>query len=612
MAEKKKNRYGVWFIVILLLVGLAGFGAGGFSSNLRSIGTVGDKDVTVQAYQRTLNNQIRALQAQLGTPLSFQQAQSLGIDRAALDQLIQTRTLDNETSRIGISAGDGQVFERLRAIPQFQGASGFSRENYRLYLQQTGQNESAFETEIRDEISRSILQAAVVSGVPAVQPYADTLLEFIGERRSITWATVTADDLTAPLPGPTEADQLAYYNENPADFTLPEAREISYVWLTPDMLQDDMVVADEAIAQLYQTRSAEFIQPERRLVERLVYVDRDKATEARARLDAGEATFEDLVTERGLELSDVDLGDVDQAALRDAGEAVFSASPGDVVGPFNSTLGPALFRVNAILAAQETTLEEATPELRDELAADAAREVIDGQMDNIIDLLAGGAKLEDIAERTDMVLGQISWTPDTAEGIAAYESFRAAAGTVAQGAFAQVESLEDGGMFALRLDGITPPSLQPFDAVRDDVIAGWRTAAEQRAVMAQAEEISSAILPLTGFDTLGLDPKEELGITRRNFIEGTPSGFNDRVFGMAVGEVAVIDATDRAIIVRLDDISAPDETDPTTVAQRETIASNAATGIAQDLFDAYASALRQQTDININQSTINAVNAQFQ
>lgn len=612
MAQKGNKRYGAWIIVGVILVGLAGFGTGGLSGNIRSIGTVGDKDVSLASYQQTLTQQIRALSAQVGTPLSFQQAQSFGIDQRALSQLILTRTLDNEASQLGISAGDARVFERLQANPAFQGAGGFNRETYRLSLQQTGQSATEFETGIREEIARTLLQGAVVSGVPPVDAYAEALVQYIGEQRDITWTTINADALEAPVPGATEADQQAYYDENPQEFTLPETRDITYVWLIPSMIQDQMVVTDEAIAALYQARIAEFVQPERRLVERLVYVDQALAEAAKGRLNAGEATFEDLVEERGLSLADVDLGDVSQEDLRNAGEAVFAAGPSDVVGPFNSPLGPALFRMNAVLAAQETTLEEATPRLREEMAADDAREFINDSADAIIDLLAGGATMEDLADRTDMTLGTINWTSDLAEGIAAYDAFRREAAAVSEGDFAELYDLADGGIFALRLDGTTEPTLQPLDDVRDAVSTAWQSRARQEAVIATAENIATEIQPLTDFTTLELTPLVEAGLTRRSFVEGTPPAFNDELFEMTVGEVRVIDAFDRAVIVRLDDIAPPDADAEDTIAQREALAANAAAGIAQDIFDAYATSLQERTDVNINQATVNAVNAQFQ
>ncbi len=612
MAKKDKPRYGAWIIVGVILLGLAGFGTGGLSGNIRNIGTVGDKDVTVASYQRALNEQIRALSAQFGQQISFQQAQAFGIDQVALSQVVLLRTLDNEASQLGVSVGDARVFERLQAIPSFQGAGGFNRDTYRLALQQTGQTAEEFETGIREETARTLLQAAVVSGIPAPDAYADALVQYISENRSITWAVVDASDLTAPVPGATPAAQQEYYDANPAEFTLPEARNITYVWLTPNMILDDMVVTDEAVSALYNQRIAEFVQPERRLVERLVYLNQERANDAMARLDAGEITFEDLVAERGLTLADIDLGDVSQEDLRSAGEAVFAADAGDVVGPFNSPLGPALFRMNAVLASQETSLEEAAPALRDELAADAAREYINDSADPIVDLLAGGATMADLAERTDMRLGTIEWTPENTDGIAAYDAFRREAAAIQEGQFAEIYDLADGGIFALTLDGITPPTLQPLDDVRDAVSAAWQDQARQEAVIALAEEIAADILPLTGFETVGLEPTVEEGMTRRTFIEGTPPDFNDQIFAMAIGDVRVVDAEDRALVVRLDNIAAPDLNDESVVAQRDAVAETARAGIAQDIFDAYANALRQQTEQSLNQQTINAVNAQFQ
>ncbi len=183
MAEKTRKRYGAWIIVGVILLGLAGFGTGGLSGTIRTLGTVGEKDVTVASYQRALNDQIRSLSAQFGQQITFQQAQSFGLDQAALNQIILLRTLDNEADKLGISVGDERVFERLQAIPSFQGGSGFNRETYRLALEQSGQTAVEFETGIREETARTLLQGAVVSGVPAPDAYAGALVQYLSENR---------------------------------------------------------------------------------------------------------------------------------------------------------------------------------------------------------------------------------------------------------------------------------------------------------------------------------------------------------------------------------------------------------------------------------------------
>ncbi|MCO4846488.1 MAG: SurA N-terminal domain-containing protein [Yoonia sp.] len=612
MASAKKPRYFLWIIMGLLVVGLLGFGTGGLSGNLRTVGEVGDKPITVIAYQRALNEQLRGFEAQVGTSVSFQQAQQFGLDQAALSQVVTRRTLDNEAAQLGISVGDERVRDEVLRVPAFGGIDGqFDRESYRFALQQSGLTETDFEMGIREEISRTLLQGAVVGGVPLPNAYADVLSQFIGEARKITWAKLTTDALTAPVAGPSDSDLQTYYDANAADFTQPELRNITYAWLTPNMIQDEVAIDETALRALYDERIADFIRPERRLVERLVFVDAESADAALASLSTG-TTFEDLVEARGLDLADVDLGDVAQGDLATAGDAVFAATPGDVVGPINTTLGPALFRMNAVLAAQEQTFEDASSDLREELSAARAARIIEDGIDRMNDLLAGGAAIEDLAEQTDMQLGTIVWFEGGQDDIAAYESFRAAAAAVQTGDFAALTDMEDGGLFALRLDSVTAPALRDFDQVRDEVEAGWRVQAMQAAVLAQAKDTAQGILPLTGFDTLGLEPTVEAGLTRRSFVGGTPPTFLPDVFEMSIGEVRVIDNGTDAIIVRLDGIAAPDADDAATAAEKQLTAETAAGGISQDIFNAYSAAVQNRTDVVINQAAVNAVNATLQ
>lgn len=613
MAKRGKNKVFTWIILGLLFVGLIGFGTGGLNGTIRTIGKAGNKDISVSRYQRAISSQLDAASAQSGTPVSFAQAQQFGIDQAVLAQVVAERSMDNEATTLGLSVGDDRVREEVLRVPAFRGVDGqFDREAYRFALERSGMSEAQFEGSIRDEVARSLLQSAVVGGIPAPQAYADAVTNFIGERRDLTWAVVTKDALTATVAEPTDAQLTAFHADNPDLFTLPEAREISYAWLTPEMIQDQITVDETALRELYDERLAEFVQPERRLVERLVYIDNESAQQAADDAVDMDTGFEDLVAARELELADVDMGDVTLEDLGPAGDAVFAAEIGQIVGPLNTSLGPALFRVNAILAAEKTSFDDAKADLSEELAAARARRLIDDGQDKINDLMAGGARLEDLAEQTDMELGKISWSVGGTDGVAAYDEFREAALTAQQGDFPELINLSDGGIMAIRLEGVTPPAVQPLDEVRAIAADAYMTRATQDAVLAQAREVSVDIRPLSSFDEFGLTATVENGLTRRSFVGGTPPSFLTEVFEMDLGVVRVIDNGIGAIIVRLDGIAPPDEEDPQTGAQRETAANVAAAGIAQDVYEAFAAAVQARTDVELNQAAINAVHAQLQ
>lgn len=613
MAQKSGKRYGIWIIVILLFVGLLGFGTGGLGGNIRTIGTVGDKEIRIQDYQQELTQQMRSFGAQVGTNITFQQAQQFGIDQAVLSQIVATVALENEASELGLSVGDARVRDEVLRIPGFQGLSGsFDREAYRLGLRQSGMSEAQFEAGIRDEMSRTLLQGAVVGGIPAPDVFADTVVSYITERRDITWATVDFSQLSEPMVPATPEELTAFYNDNPDLFTQGEIRNITYAWLTPEMIQDELVIDDAALQTLYDERIAEFVRPERRLVERLVFSDEATAASALATLSVGGSDFDTLVIDRGLNLADVDLGDVNEAELGAAGAAVFAANSGDVVGPFDTNLGPALYRMNAVLSAEETTFDEAKAELGAEIAASRARRIIEDAIEGVNDLLAGGAAIEDLTGRTDMVQGTIAWTPDSQEEISAYEEFRIAAELAQEGAFPELTLTEDGAIFVLRLDDVVPAAVKPQADIAGDLASAWSAAQQKQAIMDVAQTLADQILPLTDLATLGLAANDEPQLTRQSFIEGTPPGFTNVAYDLDPSEVRVLESGDNAVIIRLNGIAAAVGAEDETAANRETVANSAAAGIAQDIFEIFSGQVQQRTDVNIDQAALNAVHVYLQ
>ena len=320
------SKYAMWFLMGLLGLSLVGFGATSMSGNIRTIGSVGDKLIPVDQYYRQLSNEIRAIEAQTREPLPFTQAQAMGLDRAVLQRIVRNRALDHEAAQVGLSIGDETLREEIVQISAFQGINGqFDREGYRFALQQGGVSEAEFEVSLREESARGLLQSAVLSGVTMPDAYAETLVNFAGEQRSFRWAELADSSLSDPVATPTGEELRAYYDANGDRFVLPASKSITYAWLSPDDLLEEVEVNEDAIRGLYDERISQFVRPERRLVERLVFSDEAAAQAAAAALAANETTFNALVEERGLQLADIDLGDVSEAELGDAGAAVFAA-----------------------------------------------------------------------------------------------------------------------------------------------------------------------------------------------------------------------------------------------------------------------------------------------
>ncbi len=613
MAAGMKNlsKTFVWILMGLLMLGLAGFGATSLTGTVRTVAQVGNEDISVNEYVRELQREIRAVENQTGQPLQMSQALEFGLDQLALSRLTALAAFDNEVGLLGISIGDENLQKEILAIPAFQGVNGtFDREAYQFQLEQVGMTDTEFETDLRKESARTIVQGAILGGVEMPQTLTDVLTDFIGARRSFTVATLAPDALTTPVAAPTDAEVQAYYDENSDQFTLPRTKQLTYAILSPDMLLDSVEVDEDSVRRLYDQRSAEFLQPERRLVERLPFPSEQEAKDAMAQLEVGGTSFEQLVRDYELELSDIDLGDVTREDLEGAADAVFAAELDTVVGPLPTVFGPALFRINGSLAENNTSFEDAAPILREELAADRARRQIEAQSEDINDLLAGGATLEELVAETEMELGQIDWTRQSEDGVAAYEGFRSAAEAVQDGDFPEVAFLEDGSIFALRLNDVLPRRPEPLDTARERVAAAWTLAETGKALEEQANLVLEQLKEDGDFTATGLPFRVENALTRTAFLDDVPADFMTQVFEMEPGEMRVVPAAGTALIVRLDELLPPDETDELRQAQ-EALAAQLNQALAQNIFDAYVRDAQVRARPVVDQRALNAVQASY-
>ncbi|OSP56256.1 peptidylprolyl isomerase [Pseudoruegeria sp. SK021] len=602
----------VWMVLAMLIVGLAGFGVGNFGGTVTAVAAVGKTEVPITSYGRALQQQMATITQQTGETANLAQMQAAGVDQGVLSELLAAAALDEAARKIGLSVGDDAVSQEILTIPAFQGVNGsFDRDAYSFALDQSGFTVSQFENQIRQEVARSLFQSALIAGIAPSATYSDTIYKFIGEQRDFTYAQMTAADLDAPVAAPDAEAVQAFYDANPDLFRLPESKAITYVWLTPDMLVDEIEVDETALRTAYQERIDEFVRPEQRMVQRLGFADMAAAEAAKEQLDSGETTFADLLDARGLTEDDVDLGVVTESDLDAAGAGVFALTDTGVTGALPSPIGPALFQVNAILSPQETSFEDAVSILREDMAYLAARARISEDVEALDDLLAGGATLEDLNAESEVEIGSLNWIGEPGDGITAYNEFQSAAASVTADDYPSITVLDDGSIFALRLDDVIPSALPPMDDVRELATDLAQDAAIRAALSETAADYIVQLDNGASFMDLNLTPSSETGLTRRDLLRDLPVSIMEQAFDLAPGKATIVEGTDDVYLLRLDAVAAPDPNDPTAEFLRTSLNQQAAQSMAQDIQIQIARAVQAEEGISINQAAINAVHAQL-
>ena len=614
-APKKKagaeRHLAVWLLVAMIVTGLGGWGVTNFGGNVASIGKVGTVEMPAQDFARSLKQALNNFSKQLGTQLTLEQAQSMGMDRQVLQGMVLRTAMDAENARLGLSVGDTVVADQVKSNKAFQGAGGFDRVAYSTALQQNGMTEKSYESGLRTDIARQILSGAVTGGLRAPVALTDAIYAYRYETRGFSVVHLTEVGLPASVPAPTDAELKTFYDAHLADFTRPAGKKITYAALLPETLAPTMTADDKAVQDLYDSRADQYQVPEKRLVERLVFPDQASADAAKAKLDAGSSTFEDLVKARGLALTDIDMGDVSAVELGDAGAPIFALTAPGVVGPLASPLGPAIFRMNGILAAQDTPLDKVKADLVKEVQLDAAKKAIEARVQAIDDALAGGSTIEDLAKTEGMTLATTDYAAgaDDNDPLAVDKGFADEAAKIAVGDYPEAVALDNGGLIAMREDAELPAAPVPLDKVKDKVAAAWHSDQLQTALTAQGTAALATIASGTSLGAFGVTSVTP-PVTRDHQLTDAPAEVMTAVFAMAPGTVQVVSVPGWVGLVRLDQVVAAANGDSAKTS-RDEIAAELRKGMTGDVNDLYGQALIASQTVKLDQAAINAVYASF-
>ncbi|MEL6794296.1 MAG: peptidyl-prolyl cis-trans isomerase, partial [Pseudomonadota bacterium] len=415
----------------------------------------------------------------------------------------------------------------------------------------------------------------------------------------------------------TEADLAAYHEANSDLFMAPETRTAVYLHLDLDEVAADYEPAEEDLRDLYEIRASLYDLPETRSIYQIVFGTEEEAAAAKARIDAGEASFDDILGERGETRADTSLGEVTDGEIPTAaGDAAFALAAEGIAGPVDTGFGFALIDVAAITPAEVVPFEDAREELavdlRREAALDRAPELA-GELD---DLRAGGMTLEEIATEMGLPLEtavDVAQDGAGANGFAADPAFLTELFAAEDGEERDIVETPEGAFFVLRVDGVTASALRPLGDVRGVVEAGWRAEATRAALTAKAEELQARVAGGASLaviaEELGVDVLSEGPKTRQEPFDAIAGREIEDLFLDGEGATAIGQVPGRADAVSLARAAAaaPGPETPENVALREQLALQMNAMAGDDALTLFLTAKQAEVGVSVNQQLIDSI-----
>lgn len=421
MLEILRENAGGWVIKVLfgiiIITFIFAFGMSGVDTSSDPVlATVNDQVITRAefegAFQRAAENLRRA-----NPNVSNEQLQDPAFKQLVLNELVNSRLLLAEAARLGVSASNEEVFAAITRQPIFWNADGqFDRNIYQMALRGIRMTPAQFEANFKNEYVAGKVKELVSKAGETTPAQAREIFNWIGETVKLDYILTAPVDFIDTVTA-SEEEIKKFYADNEKQFMVPEQVELRYISFTPAALATHQKVSDEEIKAYYDANADNMIQKEQVNARHILVLSKDSdpesvQKEARAKIDRiykkaqqGE-DFAELAKKYSEGPSSTGGGDLGWFGRGDMvpefEEGAFETAKGKISEPIKTQFGWHIIKVEDRKDEQSKPLADVKGEIAKTLAEEKASEVVTELLDEAMDRLVSGMKLEDIAKELDL------------------------------------------------------------------------------------------------------------------------------------------------------------------------------------------------------------------
>lgn len=601
------------------------------AGNAAVVAEVEGHEITAGEFRRAYQQQIEAYRASYGANVDENLLKQLGIDQRIVQQLVEQQASLAEARRLGITASDAEVRERILSLPGFQENGQFIGDaRYRevLSMQNPPMQPAEFEQQVRDSIVVEKLQAALTGWITVSD--SDVTREFKKRNEKVKLEVVSfpADKFREGLTA-TDAEIQQYFDAHKDSYRIPEKRKIRYLTVDEEAMRQHVTVTGQQVERYYNDNIQQYSTPEEvRASHILLKTDgkNDDAVKKQAedllkRAKAGE-DFAALARKYSQdEESAKKGGDLDffpkGKMVPEFEKVAFALQPGQIADDVvKSQFGYHIIKVTDKKAAATKPLSEVRAQIEDQLKFQQAQAQAQKVADQVASELKKPSDFDAVARKFGLQSGESGFfkVDEPIAGIGMAPSVGQEAFQLSTGEVSDAIRTPQGFAFITVLGKQDPyiPKLDEVKAkVRDDVL-------KEKAIAAARQKAASvdAALKAQGadFDKIakgaGLEAKTTDLIARGAPIGdlGTSPAVDEVAFSLPQGAVSDPIVTDTgAAIVKVVDRQEPTAAD--FAKQSDSVRTEMLNDLKNKFFSAYMSKAQKRMKITINRDAIAQITA---
>ena len=382
------------------------FGVSGYVNSAgknRAVLKVDNMEILQDEMNAKLQDSIRKSQKVLGYDLELNDDTRKDILSSLVKQNLTDMIIMREAQKEDASISDELIQQIIASQPEFMDASGrFSPELLRRQLSYFDMSEKEYINNLKQNILSRHLVYSPVENIAFPQFMNKYYSQIANQQKVFAYISIDPSDMKIDR-DITEEETELYYGDCAPQFEEAENRDVSFIDLKIADLAEKMSISDEDISSYYQDNLADYVIPETRQALQMVFDSEGAASEAVNLLKGGKDFYDVALQKANQDKQTTELGDVTaDSLLPELSQDVFDAKLNDIVGPIKSDFGWHIIKVTKITPKKETPLSEVKGRIKNILQQEYAYEKALEVMQEIDDMIGNGASLEEIADKYDV------------------------------------------------------------------------------------------------------------------------------------------------------------------------------------------------------------------
>ncbi|MBA3888505.1 MAG: peptidylprolyl isomerase [Acidobacteria bacterium] len=466
------------------------------------VASVDGREVTVARFRRAYNQQMQAYRQAYGAQMDERLLRQLGIDQRIVQSMIEEEAALAEADRLGITASDEEVRERILSLPAFQEDGRFigdARYRQLLQTQMPPMRPGEFELQVRRSITVEKLQGALTDWIIVTDPEVEDAFRRRNEKVRLALVNFPADQFREGVQASDE-EVAAHLDGNREAYRMPEKRRIRYAAIDLQAVRERTPVTPQDVQRYYDDNREQFSTPEQVRASHILFeLDGKDEGEVRTRAEAvlaqaksPKADFAQLaVKHTDEEVGRTRGGDLDffgrGQMVPQFEEAAFNMAVGQISDLVQTQFGFHIIKVTEKREAVTRSLTEVHAQIEDQLKGDRAQAEAQRLADEVGPRLNNPNDFESVARPRGLTVGDSPFFgPDEPiAGIGMAPAVASRAFEMKQGEVSDAIRTAQGFAFITVLeqqDSYIPKVDEVSQRVRDDLLRDKaRQAARQRA-----------------------------------------------------------------------------------------------------------------------------------